>query len=99
LAGRHDPVVVAPLRRVADLVYDLRELGLCLLAGRVVHPGQAVEIRLHRTLDVADHLLGCALAVLAEVLLHEGLRERLTEESVSERDAPLPPRLQDLRAR
>jgi len=65
---------------------------------RVVHPGQRLEIELHRGLDAGHHLDGGLLAVVAEVLFHEGLRQGLAHHLVGEANAALPARLEDLRS-
>ena len=87
--------IVAPLRRIADLRREHRELGARLLLGRRVHPRQTAEPRVHRGDDVGDQRVGLGLGVGGEISGDVQLADRLAERVGRRVDAALPPLLID----
>ena len=85
--------IVAPLRRVADLRREHRELGARLNLGALVHPRQLPEARVHRRDDVADEFVGLGLGFGGEILGDVELADRLAERVGGRIDPALPPLL------
>ncbi len=91
--------IVAPLRRVADLGVERRQLGARLRLGRRRHPVDLVDPCPHRGEQVVDQRVHRRLGVGGEVFGDVEPPDRLAHRAVDRVDAALPPWLVRRRAR
>ena len=74
--------IIAPVRRIADFVFDSFQLhdGLFLGGGR--HPGRAFNVIMHSALDGMHHFNGARPALRRKSTVHISLAQSFTEIAV-----------------
>ena len=86
--------VVAPPVGIADLIGDGVQFGERLLPGRLLHPGQGLDLSLHCGFDALDHGERVLLGLGAKVASDISLAKRFSEVSIDIVGATLPARRQ-----
>src|SRR5260370_39849832 len=88
-----DTRIVAPVRGIADFVFDSLQLDEGLFLGRRGHPSEALNIGGQSGFDGVHHLDGAGLAFGRKGAVYVSLAERFSEIAVGGTDATPPARL------
>src|SRR5260370_6491509 len=74
--------VIAPVRGIADLIFDSFQLDNSLFLGRRRHPGHSLNVILHGLLDAMHHLKRSRLALRRKSAVHVSLPEHFPQIAV-----------------